>query len=115
MMELRSGSILIDDTNINDVPRDTLRLQLNTIPQEPFFLPGTIRLNLDPYESSTTNEIIAAVRETQLFPIIESLGGLSAEMKKDLLSHGQQQLFCLARALLHLEKRIILMDEATSR
>lgn len=35
-------------------------------------------------------------------------------MSDDLLSHGQKQLFCLARALCK-SSNIIIMDEATSR
>jgi ATP-binding cassette subfamily C (CFTR/MRP) protein 1 len=37
-------------------------------------------------------------------------------MNPTLLSHGQKQLFCIARALLYADdrKKIVLMDEATS-
>jgi len=96
------------------VSRSLVRSRLNTIPQEAFFLHGSIRLNANPEGNASDATIIEALKEVNLWSHIESKGGLDEEMSDDMLSHGQQQLFCLARALCKSGK-IIIMDEATSR
>jgi ABC-type multidrug transport system fused ATPase/permease subunit len=94
---------------------NAVRARINSIPQDSFFLPGPIRLNLDPNESVSIDEMVRALQDVQLWTVIEALGGVEAEMKPELLSHGQKQLFCIARALLHPDNKMLLLDEATSR
>ncbi|KAJ5575262.1 P-loop containing nucleoside triphosphate hydrolase protein [Penicillium hetheringtonii] len=113
LLDLNSGSILIDGIDISRVSRSLIRSRLNTIPQEAFFLHGSIRLNANPKGNASDATIIEALKEVNLWSHIESKGGLDEEMSDDLLSHGQQQLFCLARALCK-SGEIIIMDEATS-
>jgi ABC-type multidrug transport system fused ATPase/permease subunit len=91
-----------------------VRSRINIIPQQPFFLHGSVRLNANPESNVDDEQIINALQAVNLWSYIESKGGLDIDMSDDLLSHGQQQLFCLARALCK-SSSIVIMDEATSR
>ena len=115
MLELKHGTILIDGVDISKVPRSDIRGRLNVIPQEPVFLHGSVRLNFDPKDEVVDEKpFLDALGTVGLSEYIESKGGLDVELSEDLFSHGQKQLFCLARALCH-SGSILIMDEATSR
>ncbi|KAJ5157304.1 P-loop containing nucleoside triphosphate hydrolase protein [Penicillium canariense] len=113
LLDLNSGSIHIDGVDISRVSRSHVRTRLNTIPQQAFFLHGNVRLNANPQGDMPDDVIIDALRAVNLWSYLDSKGGLDTDMSEDILSHGQQQLFCLARALCK-PSRILIMDEATS-
>ncbi|KAF3491610.1 Cyclic peptide transporter [Arthroderma uncinatum] len=114
MLELKNGTILIDGVDISKVSRSDVRTRLNVVSQEPAFLHGSVRLNFDTTgEVEDDSNFIDALKAVGLWEHIESDGGLDAELSDDLFSHGERQLFCLARALCH-SSSILIMDEATS-
>ena len=88
----------IDDIDLFDVRRSRIAI----IPQDPFIFSGTIGENLDPTGQSTERELWNALELCHLAERVSSWGGLSTDVleRGKLLSTGQKQLICLARALL---------------
>jgi ATP-binding cassette, subfamily C (CFTR/MRP), member 1 len=116
LLDLSTGSITIDGIDISTLPREELRSRLIVISQESFALPGTVRQNVDPYAASTPEMIEHALRRVGLWDAIQEKGGLEKAFGEDMLSHGQRQLFSLARAILRKDiGKVVLLDEVTSR
>ncbi|KAK1958778.1 ABC multidrug transporter [Colletotrichum sublineola] len=120
LLDMPIGSIRIDDIDLCTLSREAIRSHFITLPQDPVTLPGTVRTNLDPNGSfdgqSGDEALLEALKKTCLWDdVIKSRGGLDASFAELGLSHGQQQLFALARAILHKDQsRVVLLDEATS-
>jgi ATP-binding cassette subfamily C (CFTR/MRP) protein 1 len=117
MLPLTDGSICIDNLDISFMPRDKVRSSMTALPQEPFFLFGSIRDNLDPEGlCSSSEEMESALRKVHLSHLLTSSAeGLDAKLDAKQMSHGQRQLFCLARALLKRRRsNFLILDEASS-
>lgn len=118
-----SSTISIDGVEIGTVGAEIVRQCFAVIPQAPFFLPGSVRLNLTaswaggaPPQQDNDDAMIAALTKVGLWDeVLAPRGGLDAELAAATLSHGYQQLFCLAVAMLRKRRgSIVVMDEATS-
>ena len=116
LLEMDSGSIVIDDVDIATVPRETIRERLVSLPQDPLVLNGSVRLNVDPEERSTEEAVATALDRVGLGDLAQSRG-IMADITATSLSRGQQQLLALARAVVKKQacgSTILLLDEATS-
>ena len=116
LVELEKGQILIDDVDIKSIGLHTLRKSIAFIPQSPFLLQGTIRENIDPFNEANDAKIIEVLKEVNLydyaFSMSNQLDTVVAE-SNNLFSAGQKQLICLARAIIH-KTKILVLDEATA-
>lgn len=65
-LEAEEGKILIDDIDIGQIGLRDLREAITIVPQDPTLFMGTIRSNLDPFDTYTDDQIFAALRRVQL-------------------------------------------------
>lgn len=76
LVEMESGSILIDGIDISSIGLHALRSRIAVIPQDPVLFSGTIRSNLDPFLLYTDAQIWENLRRTMLSSSIGSLDDL---------------------------------------
>ncbi|KAK8062961.1 P-loop containing nucleoside triphosphate hydrolase protein [Apiospora hydei] len=120
MIDIEAGKLTLDNVDLTTVKGSVVRERIICLTQEPFIYPGTIRANIDPLRQSNDEAIASALQKVGLWTVLQSKKAAAAAKKTtttttetdaathtevldtamdtDFLSHGQRQLFCLARA-----------------
>lgn len=115
--DVKEGSIKVNDIDIRNMTRKSLRNNYGMVLQETWLRSGTIRDNIVMGKPDATDEeVIAAAKASHAHSFIKRLPeGYDTIVAEDggNLSQGQKQLLCITRVMLCLPPMLIL-DEATS-
>lgn len=115
--DVDSGSICVENMDIRDVTRKSLRSAYGMVLQETWLKAGTIRENIKlGRPDATDDEMIAAAKASHAHSFIKRLpGGYDTVIGEDggNISAGQKQLLCITRVMLS-KPPMLILDEATS-
>ena len=115
--DVNAGSIKVEDIDIREMTRKSLRAGYGMVLQETWLKTGTIRENIAMGRpEATEEEIVEAAKASHIHNYIRRLPkGYDTWITEDGggLSQGQKQLLCIARVML-CRPPMLILDEATS-
>ena len=116
--DVNSGKICVDQTDIRDMTRKSLRSSYGMVLQETWLKSGTIRDNIKMGKPEATDEeMIEAAKAAYADPFIRRMPkGYDTVIGEDggMLSQGQKQLLCISRIMLALPPMLILYEATSS-
>jgi ATP-binding cassette, subfamily B, multidrug efflux pump len=117
LYDVQAGRILIDGVSIKDIPLETLRRKVATVPQDVFLFTGTAAENIALYDPAVDWRMVEhAAQEVRANRFISGFPqGYGEQVGEEgrRLSEGQRQLLGLSRAFAR-DPAVVILDEATS-
>ena len=112
---IKSGHIIIDGYDMNDISIKSIRENITYISQNAYVFKDTVRRNiLLEKQDISDEEILAVMEEIGAMPLLERLeNGLDEVISINKLSKGELQIIAFIRAIVH-KANIYIFDEPTS-
>ena len=115
--DIDDGNIYVDNNDIRDITRSSLRRSYAMVLQDTWLFQGTIFENIAYGRADAAyDEVVAAAKAAKIHSYIKRLpDGYDTILTDDgtNISKGQKQLLTIARAML-MDARMLILDEATS-
>ncbi|MDB4865670.1 MAG: transporter related protein [Cohnella sp.] len=115
--DVNRGSIMIDGTDIRDIPQEKLHRLIGLVQQEPYLYSGSIVDNIRMFDETISRE--EAIRACQLVGADVLIGRMKHGYDTLLsergsgLSAGERQLISFARIIVF-QPKVLILDEATA-
>ncbi|MFC7319586.1 ABC transporter ATP-binding protein [Halobacillus campisalis] len=117
LFEKDSGTILLDEQEIEGLDVRAIRRQISLVPQEVHLFSGTVKENIAwGKENATDEEIMRAAESAEIHSFISTLpNGYDSRIGQRGVSFsgGQKQRLSIARALVR-KPKILILDDSTS-
>lgn len=115
--DVQQGSVLIDGTDIREIPQASLHRIVGLVQQEPYLYSGSILDNVRLFDETITRESV--IRACEFVGadtlILQMKNGYDTRLSErgSGLSAGERQLISFARIIVF-EPKILILDEATA-
>ncbi|MDA3958126.1 ABC transporter ATP-binding protein [Oceanispirochaeta sp.] len=116
LWDIDSGTILLDETPLEDYSLAYLRQSIQAVQQDVFLFSGTIKENItlgSPIDDATLMKAAETVQVDRFIDTLDKKYNTELQERGKNLSGGQKQLLSFARAVAH-NPVVLILDEATA-